>query len=477
MKYNACRKPILFLFLLLTTFYTMAQSVIIPLQTTHHAIVLQTDNDNRLRMIYSGKSLRDTSEYAQAAMAYHLSDDNAGIYNAAYTPAGTWNMSVPAIEVRHADGNMSLELKYISHNTEQTKDGAALTRVVLKDPVYPFTVTLCYKVWNDDDVIQQWTEIEHAEKGAVVLKKFASANLYFAEKDCYLTTFGGEYAKEMQPSETKLVQGVRSVESVLGTRAMLLQSPDFILSYGKPASENEGSVMLGQLSWSGNFKLEWEVDSHGGLRLITGINPYNSDYTLQPNTVFATPPFTYTFSDSGTGDASRQLHRWVRKHSLINGNGERLTLLNNWEATYFDFDENKLTALFADAKSLGVDMFLLDDGWFGNNHPRNADTAGLGDWQENVKKLPHGLGYLVKGAEQQGVKFGVWIEPEMVNPKSDLYHTHLDWVIKQPQRPEIYYRNQLVLDLSNPAVQNFVYRIVDSLFIKKSIAGFYKMGL
>ena len=474
MKLTAFFKPFVFVLILFSARLGSAQPVIIPIQTAHHVLVLETDNDNRLTTVYSGKPLQNDNEYATVARAYHLTDENGGIYNSAYTPAGTWNLSIPAIEVLHADGNPSLELKYIRHNTAPSADGASVTRIELRDPVYPFTVTLCYKAWRNDDVIQQWTEISHTEKSAVVLRKYASANLYFAEKDCYLTTFGGEYAKEMQPAETKLVQGTRSVESVLGTRAMLFQSPNFILSFGTPVSENEGSVMLGQLSWTGNFKMEWEVDSHGNLHLISGINPYNSEYTLQPGTVFTTPPFTYTFSDSGTGTASRNLQHWVREHSLVNGNGERLTLLNNWEATYFNFDENQITSLFADAKSLGVDLFLLDDGWFGNTFPRNDDHAGLGDWQENVKKLPHGIGYLVKKAAEQGVKFGIWIEPEMVNPKSDLYNKHLDWVIRQPQRPEIYFRNQLVLDLSNPAVQDFVYGIVDSLFTKNPSLAFIK---
>ena len=463
-----------FLFTIIITIESIAQVTTIPLQTEHHAIVLQTDKDNRLRMIYSGKPLQNNTEYNSIAKAYHLNDNDAGIYNAAYTPAGTWNLSIPAIEVLHSDGNPSLELKYVNHHSEATNDGAALTKIVLKDPVYPFTVTLCYKVWNDDEVIQQWSEIEHNEKGAVVLQKYASANLYFANKDFYLTTFQGQYAKEMQPAETKLVQGIRSIESTLGTRAMLLQSPNFILSYGKAAQENEGSVMLGQLSWTGNFKLDFEIDSYQNLRLLAGIHPYNSAYTLQPNKVFVTPPFTYTFSDSGTGTASRHLQSWVRKHKLVNGDGERLTLLNNWEATYFNFDENKLTSLFADAKTLGVDLFLLDDGWFGNKYPRDDDHAGLGDWQENKKKLPHGIGYLVKEATAHGIKFGIWIEPEMVNPKSELYEKHLDWVIRQPGRPEIYYRNQLVLDLSNPAVQDFVYGIVDSLFTKNPSLAFIK---
>lgn len=158
----------------------------------------------------------------------------------------------------------------------------------------------------------------------------------------------------------------------------------------------------------------------------------------------------------------------------MDGTGPRMTLLNNWEATYFDFDENKLVGLFDGAKKLGVDMFLLDDGWFGNKYPRNGDNAGLGDWQENVKKLPHGLGYLVKEATAVGVKFGIWVEPEMVNPKSELYEKHPDWVIKETRRPEQYFRNQLVLDLTNPSVQNFVFGVLDTLFTHNPGIAFVK---
>jgi alpha-galactosidase len=300
------------------------------------------------------------------------------------------------------------------------------------------------------------------------------ANLFFGGKDFYITSFQGEYLKEMQPVETKLVQGLRSLDTKLGTRAMLTQTPNFMVSFGKPASENEGSVMLGQLAWSSNFKLEFEIDSNKNLRLIAGINPFASEYSLAPNVVFKTPSLIYALSNHGTGEASRNLHDWARKYRLLDGQGERLTLLNNWEATYFDFDENKLKDLFKDAKDLGVDMFLLDDGWFGNKYPRNNDDAGLGDWQENKKKLPSGLGYLIQEAKKEGVKFGIWIEPEMVNPKSELYEKHLDWVIRQPERPEIYYRNQLVLDLSNPEVQDFVFGIVDNLFIKNPELAFIK---
>jgi alpha-galactosidase len=158
----------------------------------------------------------------------------------------------------------------------------------------------------------------------------------------------------------------------------------------------------------------------------------------------------------------------------MDGNKPRLTLLNNWETTYFDFNEPKLTGLLDDTKQMGLDLFLLDDGWFANKYPRNDDHAGLGDWQENKAKLPNGLGYLVKEADSKGVKFGIWIEPEMVNPKSELYEKHPDWILKLPNRPENYYRNQLVLDLTNPEVQEFVYNIVDQMLTKNPGISFIK---
>jgi len=376
--------------------------------------------------------------------------------------------------VVHGDGNASLDLKYVSHTQENPDENSTLTVIELQDDLYPFRVSLHYLAWKWENVIEQWAEIEHEESQPVRLKKFASSNLYFTHKEFYLTTFHNAWAKEMQPAETRLSRGIRSVDSKLGTRAMLLQAPHFILSFDQPASENQGSVMLGHLAWSGNFQLEFEVDSYDNLRLLAGINPYASEYLLPKDQVFRTPTFVYALSHQGIGEASRGLHSWARKYKVLDGGGDRLTLLNNWEATYFRFDEQKIAALFKDARELGVDLFLLDDGWFGNKYPRNSDRAGLGDWQENVKKLPNGIGYLVREAEKEGVKFGIWIEPEMVNPKSELYENHPDWVIRQPERPEKYFRNQLVLDLSNPEVQDFVFGVVDTLFTENPTLAFIK---
>lgn len=446
----------------------------IPIETQKNALVLQTDKDGHLRIIYFGGKLGNSKEYGTIPKQYQTDDDNSGIYNNAYTPAGTWNLVEPALQVTHADGNTSLDLKYINSETKKVDENVSMVSVLLKDPLYGSEVTLFYKTYFKEDVMEVWSVIKNVEKKPIRMQKYASANLYFKAQDYYLMHYNGNWASEMRPEEDHLSHGIKSIDSKLGTRADLFEPPSFMVSFDKPATEDEGKVLLGQLAWSGNFKIDFEVDSYKNLRLIAGINPYASEYQLAPLQEFTTPALIYTFSQNGKGEASRNLHHWATKYRLFDGSGSRLTLLNNWEATFFDFDENKLAGLFKGAKKLGVDMFLLDDGWFGNKYPRNGDTAGLGDWQENIKKLPHGIGYLVKEAAAAGVKFGIWVEPEMVNPKSELYEKHKDWVIRENDRPEKYFRNQLVLDLSNPEVQNFVYGILDNLFTKNPSLAFVK---
>jgi alpha-galactosidase len=451
-----------------------AQSIIIPVETAHNALVLQADQQKNINTIFFGIKLVHPEEYGQIPGAYKQSTDYTGQLNSAYTASGSRNLMEPAITVTHADGNNSLDLRYVSHAVKKVDDDISLLSIRLKDPVYDFEVTLYYKSYFKEDVIEQWTEIRHKEKGGVTLQKFASANLYLKAGSYWLNQYHGDWAKEMQPEESKLTHGIKTLDSKLGTRANLFQPSVFMISLDKPATEDEGSVLYGAMEWSGNFRTDLELDNQDNLRIIAGMNNYASPYVLQPNETFTTPAFLYTFSDQGKGDASRKLQSWARDHKLLDGKGSRLTLLNNWESTYFDFNESKLAELLKDTKKLGVDMFLLDDGWFANKYPRNGDHAGLGDWEENKSKLPDGISSLVKEAQDNGVKFGIWIEPEMVNPKSELYEKHPDWVIKQPKREEYYFRNQLVLDLSNPKVQDFVYGIVDNLFIKNPELAYIK---
>jgi alpha-galactosidase len=450
------------------------KNAMIAIETKDNALFLQTDKTNRLFINYFGKRLSQTNEYNNIESQYRFTDPNAGIYNHAYTPSGSWNMVEPALKVIHSDGSTSLELLYDSHSVQKIDDNVSITSIVLKDPSYAIEVVLYYKTYAKENTIEQWSVIKNKEKGAISLEKYASANLYFNGDKFYLNHYHGVWGREMKPEEELLTHGIKVLDSKLGTRANLFEPPTFMVSFDKPATEDEGKVMLGTLAWSGNFQMDFEVDTYDNLRLIAGISPHAAAYPLATNKEFTTPSFIFTYSDKGKGTASRNMHRWARKYRLLDGEGSRLTLLNNWEATYFDFDEPKLVGLFKDAKKLGVDMFLLDDGWFANKYPRNDDFAGLGDWQENRKKLPNGVGYLVKEATKAGVKFGIWVEPEMVNPKSELYEEHKDWVIREPNRPEHYFRNQLVLDLSNPSVQDHVFGVLDTLFTKNPDLAFIK---
>jgi alpha-galactosidase len=471
-------KPIYQLIVLVFLFVNIAasafaQDVTIPIETANNAVVLQAGKNKDLNTIYFGARLANPAEYHKIPEAYKQSD-YTGLLSSAYTPSGSRNLAEPAISVTHADGNNSLDLKYVSHSITKVNDDVTLLSILLKDPVYDLEVTLYYKSYYKDDVIEQWSTINNHEKGDVTLNKFASANLYLKGDSFWLRQYHGDWVKEMQPEESRITHGIKTIDSKLGTRANLFEPSVFMVSLDKPATEDEGNVLFGSLEWSGNFKIDLELDPQDNLKIIAGINNYASAYTLKPGEDFKTPAFVYTFSDKGKGGASRKLQSWARNYKLLDGKGSRLTLLNNWESTYFDFNESKLSGLLKDTKKLGVDLFLLDDGWFANKYPRNDDHAGLGDWQENRSKLPNGIVALVKEAQSDGVKFGIWIEPEMVSPKSRLYETHPDWVIKQPKRDEYYFRNQLVLDLTNPKVQDFVFNIVDSLFIKNPGLAFIK---
>lgn len=433
----------------------------IVIETKNAAMALTAGNNMRVTQAYFGKKLSAT-EYTQLKGGREI-----------YLTAGMDNQFEPSIRMIHNDGNPSLELKYVNH--EQTSDGAVThTIITLKDPVYPVEVIVHYKSYFNEDVIKTWTEIRHKEKKPVMLTQYTSSVLHFTADEYWLTQFHGDWAREMNVLEEKLTNGIKSIESKLGTRTNFYQTQFFFLSIDKPSTETSGELIAGTLGWTGNFKFSFEVDQRNGLRVHSGINNFASEYYLQPGENFVTPEFIFTWSGNGKGQASRNLHRWTRKYALLDGDKPRMTLLNNWEATHTTFTETQLVNLFDEGRKLGIDLFLLDDGWFGNAFPRNDDKAGLGDWQEDKKKLPSGIGYLVTEAEKKGIRFGIWLEPEMVNPKSELYQQHPDWILKLPNRDENYGRNQLVLDLINPKVQDFVYNIIDEMMTKYPGVAFIK---
>ncbi len=392
----------------------------------------------------------------------------------AYIGAGMQDLFEPAIRMIHSDGNPSLQLNYVKHTVVKKDNNISEISIFLKDPKYPVEVVLHYATHFNEDIIRTWTEIKNNEKKAVTLSNYASSMLHFDAAKYFLTQFDGDYMTEMRMKENQLSTGIKILDSKLGTRAHMYRTPVFFLSLNKPSDEVSGELIAGTLAWSGNFQLAFEIDQSNGLRVISGINPYASEYKLQAGKTFVTPEFIFTYSNQGKGQASRNLHRWARNFGVLEGDKPKLTLLNNWEATHMDFNEKLLVELFEGAKQLGVDLFLLDDGWFGNKFPRDNDKAGLGDWQVDKKKLPSGIGYLVKEATDKGLKFGIWIEPEMVNPKSELYTKHPDWILRLPNRDEHYSRNQLVLDLTNPKVQQFVYNMVNDLLVENPGISFIK---
>ncbi|MEO8405618.1 MAG: alpha-galactosidase, partial [Chitinophagaceae bacterium] len=447
---------------LLTSLFSFAQpGKQIVIETKNSDLVLSVSANHRLLQSYLGKKI-DTSLSATMRGGREV-----------YLTAGMENQFEPAIRLVHADGNPSLELNYISHSS--TKNGnVATTDILLKDPAYPVEVTLHYISYYNENVIKAWTTITHHEKKPVMLTDYASSMLHFSADEYWLTQFHGDWAREMNMVEEKLTNGIKAIESKLGTRTNFYQTQAFFLSLNHASTETEGELIAGTLAWTGNFQYTFEIDQRNELRVRSGINPFASEYYLQPGEIFTTPEFIFTFSANGKGQASRNLHSWARNYAVLDGNKPRMVLLNNWEATHTDFTETRLVELFDEGKKLGADLFLLDDGWFGNTFPRNDDKAGLGDWQEDKKKLPGGIGYLVKEAENKGIKFGIWLEPEMVNPKSELYQQHPDWILKLPNREENYGRNQLVLDLINPKVQDFVFSIVDDMLTKNPGLAFIK---
>ena len=439
--------------------------VVIAVGTSNTDLIYKVNGrDGRLYQSYLGTRLDNISGLNQLRDAGHP----------AYATFGTDNLFEPAIRMTHNDGNPSLELKYVNHDVEKPDANITITHILLKDPEYPVEVTLNIKAFSKEDVIEQWVEIVQKEAKPVTIFNYASSMLHFDANNYWLTQFHGDWAEEMKMQESELTSGIKIIDTKLGTRAHMYQTPVFFLSLNEKSDENNGELIAGTLGWSGNFQFLFEIDEKGSLRVISGINPFASEYSIQPGKIFKTPSFIFTYSTRGKGLASRNLHKWATNYGIMDGNGPRMMLLNNWETTYFSFDEPKLAGLLDDTKKMGLDVFLLDDGWFANKYPRNNDRAGLGDWQENKAKLPDGLGYLVKEADSRGVKFGIWIEPEMVNPKSELYETHPDWVLKLPNRPENYFRNQLVLDLTNPNVHEFVYNVVDGMLTKNPGIAFIK---
>jgi len=431
---------------------------IISVQTENTSLVLLVHENGALQTVHYGTRLPNPEEYLALDTS---SEDYNGDKGATYPATGGRYVGEPALHVKYADGSHNTELYYTGHEVS-TKDGVVTTTIRLRDYVTGLRVRLLYEAYEKQDVIASHAEILNPGEKTVELVQAASSSLYVDADEYLLTHFWGAWAADMQLEREVLGHDMKVIESRRGTQATQGNNPSFLLSLNtREFSETTGEVIAGALAWSGNFRISFEKDNGHRLNIVSGISPHASAYPLAPQGIFETPRMLYTWSDQGAGGASRNLHRWARKYGVYGGGTVNPTLLNSWEGAYFNFTTETLLRMMDDAAGMGLEMFVLDDGWFGNDYPRNSDNAGLGDWEVNVKKLPEGIDYLAQYAHGKGLKFGIWIEPEMVNPDSNLAHEHPEWVVQSPGR-EIYQgRNQWVLDLSNPAVQDFVFGIFD----------------
>lgn len=452
-----------------------ADNKVIRISTNNTDLVLQVAENGRLYQTYFGQKLLHGQDLKNLRWDIHAGSDGSVSKRGweVYSGSGNEEYFEPAVGITHNDGNPSTYLYYVS-SSSGVVEGGTETVITLRDDKYPVEVTLHYVAYPKENVIKTWSEIKHQEKKPIQLSTYASTMLYFNKSAYYLTEFSSDWAKEAQMSSQQLQFGKKVIDTKLGSRAAMHAHPFFEVGLEQPVSEHQGEVLMGTLGWTGNFRFTFEVDNAGNLRVIPAINPYASIYELNPGEVFETPEFIFTLSYDGAGQGSRNLQEWARNYGLKDGKGSRLTLLNNWENTGFNFNQEILAGLMKEARHLGVDMFLLDDGWFANKYPRKNDRAGLGDWEVTHDKLPGGIPALVKSAKEADVKFGIWIEPEMVNPKSELFEQHPDWVIKLPNRETYYYRNQLVLDLSNPKVQDYVYGVVEDIMKENPEVAFFK---
>ncbi len=450
---------IIFVLLVLASSVAEARKTVIPIETEHTQLLLAVRDNGVLETLHFGAKVADPEAFL--AFDTGRGEDN-GDGPMAYPTAGGRFLGQPALHAKYADGTHNTELFYVSH-LSRPAGGAVTTEVLLKDPVSLLEVKLVFVACLKEDVIVTHTEIVNGGKKPVELLDYASGSLYVDADKYLLTHFYGGWANEMNIDSEVLTHDTKVIESRRGTQATQCSNPSFLLSMDTDRlQENAGEVIAGALAWSGNFRLSFEMDESHRLNVLAGISPYASAYTLAPGKAFVTPDFLYTFSQRGAGQASRNLHAWARNYGVYGGGQVNPTLLNSWEGAYFSFTTETLLRMIDDAASMGLEMFVLDDGWFAKDYPRDGDASGLGDWEVNTAKLPEGIDYVASYAHSKGLKFGIWIEPEMVNPQSNLAHRHPDWVVQSPGREQYQSRNQWVLDLTNPKVQDFVFGVFDN---------------
>ena len=440
--------------LCMTASLVKAEQVVVETKGT--SLVLDVEKGQQPKYIYYGAKLNAQElQHLQKPAVFGRMD--------VYPAYGLNTPAEAALAMKHSDGNLSTALM-----AEGSSKNGQVTTITLKDPVYPITVTLNYKAYVEEDMIEAWTEITNNEKGTVNLTTFASAMLPIRRGNVWLSHFYGSWANETQLVEEPLTPGQKVIVNKDGTRNSHTDHGEVMFSLDGKGQENTGAVIGAAICYSGNYRLKIVTDDTDYHYFFAGINEDNSEYHLKKGETFKTPALALSYSEKGLSGVSRNFHKWGRKYKLMHGDKERKILLNSWEGVYFDINQQGMDQMMKDIASMGGELFVMDDGWFGEKYPRKTDNCALGDWVVDKQKLPEGIEGLLRDAKKNGVKFGIWIEPEMANTTSELYEKHPDWIVKAPKRDAVLGRGgtQVVLDLSNPKVQDFVFSIVDNLMSK-----------
>lgn len=396
-----------------------------------------------------------------------------------YAAAGNGDYRIPAAAVVDSNGSSALDLRYESYEISEGKyaipglpavyaDGAQAQtlEICMRDAVSGLRVILKYGVLEAEDVITRSVVFENCGEETLRLTRAHSACLALPDGRWEWMHFYGRHAMERQTERMPLIHGIQQIGSTRGTSSH--QHNPAVILCGHDCTETSGFCIGAALMYSGGFQAQIEVDQLGQVRLLLGIDPETFTWTLEPQARFCTPEVILSCSTEGLGRLSQQFHSVIREH-VCRGRFQmsaRPVLINNWEATYFDFDGEKLLHIARQAAQLGIDMMVLDDGWFGK---RDSDCSGLGDWTVNEQKIKGGLHELIAQVNALGMRFGLWVEPEMVSEDSDLYRAHPEWALRIPGRAPVRGRYQLVLDLSREDVRTYLYESIGSLLRENHI--------
>lgn len=383
---------------------------------------------------------------------------------------GSDGASRGGLAVTHTDGCLSLDLRLQSEERLTEHEGVEEVRLHFKDSAYDFRVCQHFCIYKEEDVVETWLDIRNEEPGCVRLRRMNSLSWSFPMVAArhYVQYSTGDWACEGHLREMELKRGADVVfGSLRGTYSAFEANPSFMLSFGERPTEEVGCVLGCALAWSGMWKMSVGLSQNDGLRISAGVATDYGDYVLDKGLEITLPKVILTWSSGGKGQVSRNFHRWARNWQMPNARKLRPIVLNNWEGTQMAFDECKILEIMDGARDLGVELFVLDDGWFGRGrNARNDDSHGLGDWYVNEAKLPHGLQGLASAARERGLEFGFWVEPEMANLKSDFYERHPELVLQEPHRPLRGQRGgtQVVVDFANPVARDEIWRMLESVY-------------